>query len=115
MSAEDGVLNPEFLSVLNPRTDPRKILFHANNVDLRESDAIPADFAQFICARRIILYTPLLDEPHQNNLFKLITGTGNTLEDVHICISGSNQGEFCEFLVTVNLIIIYFYNFNLMI
>jgi hypothetical protein len=105
-----GSLNPEFLSVLNPRTGPRKqtegprkILFHTNKVCLEVSEvAIPEDFAQFICARRITLYTPLFNEPHRNNLFKFITGTGNTFEQVLIYSRESNQGEFCEFLVKVN-------------
>jgi hypothetical protein len=47
-----GILNPEFLSVLNPRMGPRKILFHANQVEVNVSEAaITADLAQFICAR----------------------------------------------------------------
>jgi hypothetical protein len=102
-----GILNPEFISVLNPRTDPRKILFHANEVALGgyaqvREHLIPADFAQFICARRIVLHTSLLDEPHRNNIFRFITGTRNTLEKVLIYSNGSNQAEFCEFLVKVN-------------
>jgi hypothetical protein len=100
--ANYGILNPEFLSILNPRTGTRKILFHANDVVLDEK-AIPADFAQFICARRIDLWTPLLDEPHRDNLFKFITGTGNSLEKVHIHSSVPNHGEFCEFLIKVYL------------
>jgi hypothetical protein len=95
------IINPEFLSVLNQRTGPRKILFSANHVDIHESDeAIPADFAQFICARRIFLHTSLIDEPHRDNLFKFIMGTGNALEKV---IVDSNQSEFCGFLVKVKL------------
>jgi hypothetical protein len=102
MYSHHGILNPEFLSILNPRAGPRKILFHANKVDLRDSDAvIQTDFAQFICARQIFLDTKLIDEPCQN-LFKLIMGTGNALEKVYICIVESNQGEFCEFIVKVN-------------
>jgi hypothetical protein len=95
------ILNPEFLSVLNPRTGPRKFLFHANQV--YHQMTIPADFAQFICARRMTLfYTPILDEPHRNNIFKFITGTGNTLENFRIFAIGAKQGEFCELLVKVN-------------
>jgi hypothetical protein len=71
--------------------------------------AILADFAKFICARRITLYTSLLDEPHRDSLFKFITGTGNTLENFHIL---SNQAEFCEFLVKVKFEI-HFYNFQI--
>jgi hypothetical protein len=99
-----GILNPKFLSVLNPRTGT--ILFHANEVYLSDSETIPADFAKFICARRIDLYTRLLDEPHRENLFKFITGTGNTLEKFHIRSRsfGANMGEFCEFLVKVNFL-----------
>jgi hypothetical protein len=103
--ANHGILNPEFLSVLNPITGPMKILFHANNVEVEVFDSkvvIPADFAQFICARRIVFHTSFLDEPHRNNLFKFIMGTGNTLEKVHIYSFGAKQGEFCEFLVKVN-------------
>jgi hypothetical protein len=75
-------------------------------VDLRDSDAgILADFAQFICARRIILDTKLIDEPCQNNLFKFITGTGKALENSIFTIE-SNKGEFCEFLVKVNFFLI---------
>jgi hypothetical protein len=99
--AHYGILNPEFLSVLNPRTVPRKILFHANDVDLRESDAaIPADFAQFICARRIFLHTSLL-EPHRNNLFKFITGR-NAIENFCIYANEPIHGEFCELFVKVS-------------
>jgi hypothetical protein len=109
MYANRGILNPEFLSALNPRTGPRKILFHANEVGFYDSEvAIPAGFAitaniaQFICARKIFLRTSLLDEPHRNNLFRFITGTGNALEKFHIRSFGPNQGEFCEFLIKVN-------------
>jgi hypothetical protein len=80
-----------------------KILFHVNvvKVDLHESDAvIPADFAQFVCARQIY-HTSLLDEPHRNNLFRFIIGTGKTLEGVFILTFWPNA-EFCEFLVQVN-------------
>jgi hypothetical protein len=98
--ANHNILNPEFISVLNPRAGPRKILFHANYVEVDEYE-IPADFAQFICARRIILWTSLLDEPHRNNIFKFITGTGNSLEKIRIFTIGRNQGEFCQFLVNV--------------
>jgi hypothetical protein len=97
------IINPEFLSVLNPRTGPRKILFHANEVIVYDPEyAIPEDFAQFICARRITLSTSLIDESYQNNLFKFITGTGNSLEEVRIRSNGANKEEFCEFLVKVN-------------
>jgi hypothetical protein len=97
-----GILNPEFLSVLNPRTGLRKILFHANYVNLNEYEAaIPADFAQFICSRKIILRIPL-DETHRNNIFRLITGTGNSLEKARIFTIGSNKAEFCEFFVKVS-------------
>jgi hypothetical protein len=105
--ANHGILNPEFLSVLNPRMGPGKILFHAKymevceDVEVGERLAIPADFAQFICARRITLHTSPVLESHRNNLFKFITGTWNKLEIVRIWIY-SNQGEFCEFLVKVN-------------
>jgi hypothetical protein len=97
------ILNPEFLSVLNPRAGPRKILFHANYVTVREHHqaAIPEDFAQFICARRINLSTSNLDESHRDNLFRFIMGTGKAPEKFCI-ISESNQGEFCEFLVNVS-------------
>jgi hypothetical protein len=101
------LLSPKFLSVLNPRTGPRKIQFHANNVGVVVGDhetAILADFAQFICARRMTLYTSLLDEPlYRNNIFRFITGTGNSLEKFHINSFEPNQGEFCEFLVKVNI------------
>jgi hypothetical protein len=97
------IINPEFLSVLNPRTGTWKILFHANEVEVGERlAAITGDFAQFICARRILLWTPLRDEPHRENLFRFITGTGNTLERFRIYTNGPNQGEFCEFLIKVN-------------
>jgi hypothetical protein len=118
LNANHGILNPEFLSVLNPRTGPRKILFHANDVTCGEADikiilfhtngvefrerikaAIPADFAQFLCARRMTLQTSLHDEPH--NLFKFITGTGNTLKYFCILTIGLKQREFCELLVKV--------------
>jgi hypothetical protein len=119
MYAHHSILNPEFLSVLNPRASPRKILFRANEVEVDEyemrfydSEVIPADFAQFICARNITLYTRLLDEPHQNNIFKFITGTRNTLEKFHIRSFGANMGEFCEFLVKVNFEI-HFHNFQI--
>jgi hypothetical protein len=97
-----GILNPEFLSVLNPKIGPSKILFHANNVivDLRESEAAIPDFAQFLCARQIFLNASILD---RNNLFKFITGTGNALEHFRIYYSESNQKEFCELLVNVNI------------
>jgi hypothetical protein len=111
INAYHCILNPEFLSVLNPRAGPRKILFHANDVDLCESDVgIPADFAQFICARRISLHISI--DPHRSNLFRIITGTGNALEKVIITV-GPNQGEFCEFLVKVNFEI-HFYNFQIL-
>jgi hypothetical protein len=74
--------------------------------------AILADFAKFIFARRITLYTSLRDEPHRDNLFKFITGTGKALENFHILSIGPNQGEFCEFLVKVNFEI-HFYNFQI--
>jgi hypothetical protein len=123
--ANRGILNPEFLTVLNPRTGPMKILFHANKVevDLREFEPvirvavgyletlILADFAQFICARRIDLWISLLDEPHRSNIFRFITGTGNTLEQVFITYV-PNQGEFCELFVKVNFEI-HFYNFQI--
>jgi hypothetical protein len=98
-----GILNPEFLSVLNPRTGLRKILFHANKVDLHES-AILADFAQFIYTRKITLNlrTSIIDEPCQNNLFKFIMGTRNALKHFRIITFGSKKGEFCEFLIKVN-------------
>jgi hypothetical protein len=108
----DRILNPEFLSVLNPRTGPIKILFHANDVkvDFYEYEAaIPADFAQFICARRITLHTTLID---RNNILKFIMGTGNALEKICIDSYESTQGEFCEFLVKVNFEI-HFYNFQI--
>jgi hypothetical protein len=107
-----GILNPEFLSVINPRTGPRKILFHANDVDLYETEIflISADFAKFLCARRITLYGYgyILDEllvttsRHRDNLFKFIMGTGNARGKFRIYYSGSNQGKFCEFIVKVN-------------
>jgi hypothetical protein len=104
MYARHGILNPEFLSVLNPRTGPRKILFHANDVVVGDYETvILADFAQFICARKIFLQTSLLDEPHRNNLFRFITGTGNALEEARIFINQSNQEKFCELLVKVKL------------
>jgi hypothetical protein len=104
MYAHHGILNPAFLSVIHPRASPRKILFHANKVDLRDSGVvIPEDFAQFICARRIDLWTSFRDEPYRNNIFRFITGTGNALEEVRInSFSWGNMGEFCEFLVKVN-------------
>jgi hypothetical protein len=104
----DGILNPEFLSVINPRTGPRKILFHTNDVEVDHRDygaaiyEIPIDFAQFICARRMILHTSFLDEPYRNNLFKLITGTEKALEKVRNCINEPIQGELCELLVKVS-------------
>jgi hypothetical protein len=102
--AYHGIVNPEFLSVLNPRMGPRKILFHANEVQVGHHEtAILANFAQFICARRIDLQTSIhFDEAHRDNLFKFIMGTGNTLEKFRIHSYGANQGEFCEFLVKVN-------------
>jgi hypothetical protein len=106
INANRGILNPSFLSVLKPRTGPRKILFHANDVEIKlyEYEAvIPTDFAQFICARRITLHTQLLDEPHRNNLFKFITGTGNALEKIRIFTIESNQREFFKVLVKVKL------------
>jgi hypothetical protein len=115
INATKGILNPEFLSVLNLRTGPRKILFHANEVDLGVNDsevAFPEDFVQFICARQILFRTSLLNEPHRNNIFRFITGTGNTLEKFHIRSFGANTGEFCEFLVKVNFGI-HFYNFQI--
>jgi hypothetical protein len=104
--AYDSVLNPEFLSVLNPRAGPRKILFHANDVEVEEFEpVISADFAQLICARRITLtlYTTPVLESHRNNIFRFITGTGNTLEKCRIWIfyNESNHGEFCEFIFKV--------------
>jgi hypothetical protein len=57
--ANHSILNPEFLSVLNPRAGPRKILFHANQVVLLVEAAITANIAQIICVRRILLWTPL--------------------------------------------------------
>jgi hypothetical protein len=100
-----GILNPDFLSVINPRTGPRKILFHAKVVDLFESEAaIPGDFAQFIRARQIYLQASIhFDEAHRNNLFKFIMGAGNAIEKFDIRSCGPNQGEFCEFLVKVNI------------
>jgi hypothetical protein len=83
------------------------------HVDEYECGAIPADFAQFLFARRIFLWTSFLDEPLRNNLFKLITGTGNALEKFHIRSNGANPGEFCEFLVKVNFEI-HFYNFQIL-
>jgi hypothetical protein len=110
MYADRGILNPEFLSVINPRTGT--ILFHANEVYLSDSETIPADFAKFICARRLTLNTLLA--PHRSNLFKFIMGTVNTLEKVntHINRFVANNGEFCEFLVKVNFEI-HFYNFQI--
>jgi hypothetical protein len=66
-----------------------------------QKTAIPADFAQFICARQIFLQSSL-DESHRDNLFRLIMATGNMLEKIRIFTIGRNQGEFCEFLVKVN-------------
>jgi hypothetical protein len=109
-----GIINPEFLSVLNPRIGPRKILFHANEVKVEDHEtAILADFAQFICARRITLHTSLA--PHRNNLFRFITGTENSLEEVHIRSIGPNKGEFCELIIKVNFDhhSFFFPNFNL--
>jgi hypothetical protein len=95
-----AILNPEFLSVLNPRTGPMKIMFHANNVEVGDHEtAILANFAQFICAQQITLHTSFPDEPHRNNLFRFIMGTG---KKVLIFTRGSNKTEFCEFLVKVN-------------
>jgi hypothetical protein len=94
-----GIFNPEFLSVLNPRAGPRKILFHANYVEVgNRKTAIPADFAQFICTRRMTLHTSFIDEPHRNNILKFIMGSGKALKEV---VFVSNQREFCEFLVKV--------------
>jgi hypothetical protein len=104
MYANDSVLNPEFLSVLNPRMGPGKIMFRAN--DLRFGShkmVISAAVVQFLCARKMTLYTSNLDEPCQNNLFNFIMGTGNTLKYFSIYPKESNQGEFCELLVKVNL------------
>jgi hypothetical protein len=102
MYAQYGILNPEFLSVLNPRTGPRKILFHANDVVVDDYEtAIRADFAQFIRARQIYLQASFLDEPHRNNLFKFIMGAANAIEKFHIRSCGPNQGEFCELFVKV--------------
>jgi hypothetical protein len=101
--AKHGILNPELLSVLNPRTGPRKILFHANFVRVGEhKTAISADVVQFLCARQMTLYTSNLDQPCQNNLFNFIMGTGNTLKYFRIYSKESNHEEFCEFLVKVN-------------
>jgi hypothetical protein len=101
------ILNPEFLSVLNPRTGTRKILFHTNKVRFGyHKMAIPADLAQFICARLIFLVTPLLDEPHRDKLFRFIMGTGKTLEKFWICADGQNKEEFCELLVNAS----FYYN-----
>jgi hypothetical protein len=116
MYAYRGILNPEFISVINPRTGPKKILFHTNEVVLggvpEDQAAIPA-VIQVVCARQIYLRTPLLNEPCQNNLFRFITVTGNALEKFRINSLVSNQqGEFCEFLVKVNFEI-HFYNFQL--
>jgi hypothetical protein len=111
--AFNGILNPEFLSVLNPRMGPRKIMFHANDmeVNFHHIKAIPSDFAQFLCAREIFIRTSLHDEQQRN---KFITGTGKALEK--FCIdshkSNQNQGEFCEFLVKVSFEI-HFYNFQI--
>jgi hypothetical protein len=100
---DHGIINPEFLSLINPITGPRKILFHANYVRVGCLEtAIRADFAQFICTRRIDLYTLLIDDPHRYNLFKFITGTGNALKICRIFTDGSKQGEFCEHLVNVS-------------
>jgi hypothetical protein len=79
-------------------------MFHVNDVKVGEYECgvIPSDFVQFICARQIILRTPLLDEPHRNNIFRFITGTGKALEKVHINSFGTNQGEFCELLVNAS-------------
>jgi hypothetical protein len=101
-----AILNPEFISVLNPRTGPRKILFHANEVIVGEYEMpfLP-DITQFICARRIFLWASL-DESHRNNIFKFITGTGNTLEKFRIHSYVANKGEFCEFLVNAR----FYYN-----
>jgi hypothetical protein len=104
--ANRGILNPEFLSALNPRTGPRKILFHANYVDFDDyafdESEIPAKFDQFIFVRRINLSISNLDEPHRDNLFRFITGTGNKLKYFRIRSSVSNKEEFCELLVNVN-------------
>jgi hypothetical protein len=108
-----SILNPKFLSVLSPRTGPRKILFHANQVVVGNYEtAILANFAQFICARRIDLNTKLIDESCNNNIFKFITGTGNAPEKICIDSHESNHKEFCEFLVKVNFEI-HFYNFQI--
>jgi hypothetical protein len=81
---------------------------------------IPTDFAQFICARKILLHTSIIDEPCQNNLFKFITE--NTLEKFRIRSFGANHGkttilrakqQFCELLVTV-IIEIHFYTFQIL-
>jgi hypothetical protein len=90
---------------------PRKILFHSNQVVVDEYE-IPADFVQFISARRIFLWASL-DEPHRNNIFKFITGTGNALVKFRIFTIGSKHGEFCEFLVKVYTLEIHFYNFKI--
>jgi hypothetical protein len=94
-------------------------MFHANYVNLHGC-AIPADFAQFICARRIKLDTSFIDEQHRNNLVKFIMGAGNAPEKFCIYLTPKaspcgghfqsnkestrvpKQGEFCEFLVKVN-------------
>jgi hypothetical protein len=59
----------------------------------------------------MILHTSL-NEPHRNNIFRFITGTENSLEEVRISSYESNQGEICEFLVKVNFEI-HFYNFQI--
>jgi hypothetical protein len=113
--ANQDILNPEFLSVLNPRAGPRKILFHANNVIVGYQDTAILDFAQFLCAKRIVLRITLIDESHRNNIFRFITGTGNALEYFRIHSYVANQGEFCEFLVKVNFGNSFLYFPNLMI
>jgi hypothetical protein len=105
-NANYGILNPKFLSVLNSRTGPRKILVRANHVDLYESDesdaAIPADFTQFICAGRLFLHT-FIDMTHRaasmSRIFKFIMDT----EKVEKVIIKFYLSEFCEFLVEVKL------------
>jgi hypothetical protein len=104
------ILNPEFLSAINPKRGPRKIIFHANNVEIGVmffeeiglvEEMIPPALGPFICSRFLGLNSNLTGN-ECDDLIKFILGTTIMQEAVYIFTNGERDiGEFCELFVKV--------------
>jgi hypothetical protein len=101
LNACTSILNPEYLSAINPRVGSLRILFHVDHVTIKEcGGGIPTGFAQFLCAREITLYSALF-ENHRDDFLKFITGMRNTPAKLSIYSYMGYHGEFCCFLIKV--------------